>query len=318
MNLFPETPPLRAGILPEEDGHLVYWETFGAASRPSILLLHGGPGGGVTPRMPRLFDPARWHIVAMDQRGSGRSRPHAGDDVAALKANTTAHLVQDIERLRSELGIEHWHVYGSSWGTTLALAYALSHPERVSGMILAAIATTTREEIDFLYGGAGMFLPEAFEAFQAGAPEGQGGVGLAAAYGDRLTSNDPKAESDAAKAWCRWEEAVVTLDPRAEAMPRYADPRFRLGFARLVTHYFRNLAWLGTPILERTDKIAQLPAVLINSRLDLSVPFATAWNLHRAMPRSDLVAIPGSLHGTLYGPLSEAVMKAGEKFATGD
>lgn len=318
MNLFPETPPLRTGILPEEDGHLVYWETFGAASRPSILLLHGGPGGGVTPRMPRLFDPARWHIVAMDQRGSGRSRPHAGDDVAALKANTTAHLVQDIERLRSELGIEHWHVYGSSWGTTLALAYALSHPERVSGMILAAIATTTREEIDFLYGGAGMFLPEAFEAFQAGAPEGQGGVGLAAAYGDRLTSNDPIAESDAAKAWCRWEEAVVTLDPRAEAMPRYADPRFRLGFTRLVTHYFRNLAWLGTPILERTDKIAQLPAVLINSRLDLSVPFATAWSLHRAMPRSDLVAIPGSLHGTLYGPLSEAVMKAGEKFATGD
>lgn len=317
MNLFPETPPLQSGRLPEDDGHLVHWETFGTASRPAILLLHGGPGGGVGARMPRLFDPDRWHIVAMDQRGCGRSRPHAGDDVAALSANTTVHLVRDIERLRSHLAIEQWHVYGSSWGTTLALAYALTHSAHVSGMILAAIATTTREEIDFLYGGAGLFLPEAFEQFQAGAPDGRGGVGMAAAYGNLLTSDDPVVQSAAAEAWCRWEEAVIAVDPRAEPSKRYADPRFRLGFARLVTHYFRNLAWLDTPILDQMERIAHLQAVLINSRLDLSVPFATAWNLHRAMPHSELVAIPGSLHGTLYGPLSEAVIKAGEEFAAG-
>lgn len=318
MSLFSETSPLQSGTLPEEDGHQVFWETFGTASRPAMLLLHGGPGGGVSSRMPRLFDPDRWHIIAMDQRGSGRSRPHAGDDVAALRANTTAHLVRDIERLRIRLAIDRWHVYGSSWGTTLALAYALAHPEPVSGLILAAIATTTRQEIDFLYGGAGMFLPEAFEAFQAGAPEGTGGIGMAAAYGDRLTADDPAVQAAAAEAWCRWEAAVIAVDPRAEPNRRYEDPRFRLGFARVVTHYFRNLAWLDMPILDRMDRIAHLPAVLINSRLDLSVPFVTAWNVHRAMPRSQLVAIPGSLHGTLYGPLSDAVIEAGERFASGD
>lgn len=318
MSLFSETQALQSGTLPEEDGHLVHWETFGNTSRPALLLLHGGPGSGVSSRMPRLFDPDRWHIVAMDQRGSGRSLPHAGDDVEALNANTTAHLIRDIERLRSHLSIGQWHVYGSSWGSTLALAYAQAHPSKLSGLILAAIATTTRQEIDFLYGGAGMFLPEAFEAFQAGAPEGAGGIGMAEAYGDRLISGDPIVQFDAAKAWCRWEESVIAVDPRAEPAKQYEDPRFRLGFARVVTHYFRRLAWLDTPILEQMDRIAHLPAVLINSRLDLSVPFATAWNIHRAMPHSHLVAIPGSLHGTLYGPLSDAVIAAGKQFATGN
>lgn len=280
-----------------------------------MLLLHGGPGGGIKPRMPRLFDPEHWHIIAMDQRGAGQSRPNAGEDVAALMANTTTDLIRDIERLRSLLRIEHWHLYGSSWGTTLALAYALQHPARVKGMILAAIATTTREEIDFLYGGAGMFLPEAFEAFQAGAPQGKPGLGMAAAYGDLLTCGNLAVEAAAAQAWCAWEEAVIMMDPRAEAPTQYSDPRYRLGFARLVTHYFRNLAWLDVPILDQMEILAKLPAVLINSRLDLSVPFSTAWQLHRAMPQSDLVEIPGSLHGTLYGPLSDAVIEAGRKFS---
>lgn len=315
MSLFPATEPLRSGTLPEEDGHLVHWQTFGTPSNPAMLLLHGGPGGGIKPRMPQLFDPERWHVIAMDQRGAGKSRPYAGDDVAALEANTTADLISDIERLRSLLSIENWHLYGSSWGTTLALAYAVQHPTRVKGMILAAIATTTREEIDFLYGGAGMFLPEAFEAFQADAPTGNGGIGMAAAYGDLLTCGDPTIEAAAAEAWCAWEQAVIMLDPRAEVPAQYADPRYRLGFARLVTHYFRNLAWLDAPILDQKDVLAKLPAVLINSRLDLSVPLSTAWQLHRVMPLSELVVIPGSLHGTLYGPLSDAVIEAGQKFS---
>ena len=313
--LFPVTPPLRSGWLPEEDGHAVWWQTFGVASRPAIVLLHGGPGGGTAERMPRLFDPARWHIVTTDQRGAGRSRPHAGRDVRALEANTTAHLVANLERLRAHLGIARWTVYGASWGTTLAQAYAHAHRERVAGLILAAVTTTGRAEIDQFYGGTGDFLPEAFEAFQAGAPEGAPGVDMARAYGDRLTSGDPGIEAAAALAWCRWEEAVLQVDPRAEPSGRFADPTFRLGFARVVTHYFRHLAWLDPPLLERPGALAGLPVSLASSRLDLSCPLSTAWRLHRAVPGSHLAVIPGSLHGTLYGPLAEAVVKAGQRHA---
>ncbi len=315
--LFEETTPLQSGYLEQQDGHSVYWETFGNAARPAILLLHGGPGDGVSPRMPRLFDPDRWHIVAMDQRGGGRSRPHAGDSLEALHANTTEHLLNDIERLRDLLGIERWHVYGSSWGATLAQAYAHAHPQRVSGLILAAVTSTSQFEIDFLYGGAGNFLPEAFEEFQAGAPEGAPGMGMAAAYHGRLVTGDPAAQEAAALAWCRWEEAVLKVDPRAETPKLSADPRFSIGFARIVTHYFQNLAWLDPPLLERAGALKDMPAVLINSRTDLSTPLSTAWKLHRAMPRSELVVLPGSLHGTLYGPLSEAVIEAGNSFASG-
>lgn len=317
MTLFPATPPLRSGTLPEEDGHRVFWRTFGAPSRPAILLLHGGPGGGIPARMPRLFDPARWHVVALDQRGAGRSAPHAGDDVAALRANTTRHLVRDVERLRGALGVERWHLYGSSWGATLAQAYAHAHPDRVAGMILAAVTSTSRFEIEFLYWGAGAFLPEAHEAFRAGAPEAEGGVALCAAYAERLTRGAPAEAAAAARAWCRWEEAVLQVDPRAEPTGAFAEPRFRLGFARVVTHYFRDLGWLDPPLLERAPALAGIPAVLINSRTDLSCPLATAWRLHRAMPRLELVVVPGSLHGTLYGPLAEAVVAAGRRLANG-
>ena len=186
---------------------------------------------------------------------------------------------------------------------------------RVHGLILAAVTTTGRFEIDNLYGGAGAWLPEAFEAFHAGAPEGEPGMGMAAAYARRLTCGDPEAEHAAALAWCRWEEAVLQVDPRAEPSGHFEDPRFRLCFARVVTHYFRELAWLDSPLLDRAGALAGLPATLINSRLDLSCPLSTAWRLHRAWPGAELVAVPGSLHGTLYGPLSEAVVAAGERHA---
>lgn len=307
--------PLRSGFLPEEDGHEVWWQTFGDESKPAIVLLHGGPGSGTAERMPRLFDPAGWHIVTVDQRGSGRSRPHAGADIRALHANTTDHLVADLERLRLHLGIENWTVYGSSWGSTLAQAYAHSHCDRVDGLILAAVTATSRAELDQLYGGAGAFLPEAFEAFRAGAPDAEPGVGMADAYASLLISGDPQVEENAALSWCRWEEAVLQVDPRAEPTGRFSDPIFRLGFARVVTHYFRQLAWLDPPLLARAHALAGLPVTLINSRIDLSCPLSTAWHLHRSIPGSDLKIIPGSLHGTLYGPLSEAVLAAGRRHA---
>lgn len=315
MALFPQTEPLAAGWLPEQDGHELWWARFGNPARPAILLLHGGPGGGTRPRMARLFDPDRWHIVAMDQRGAGRSRPHAGDDPAALTANTTAHLIGDIERLRRHLGLDRWTVYGSSWGATLAQAYAHARRDRVVGLILAAVTSTSRFEIDFLYGGAGHFLPEAFDAFLAGAPEGRPGVAMAAAYGRRLTCGAVATERAAALAWCRWEEAVLQLDPRAEPSGSFEDARFRLGFARVVTHYFAHLAWLDPPLLDLAPALAGLPMTLINSRLDLSTPLSTAWRLHGAAPGSELVIIPGSLHGTVYGPLAEAIIAAGNRHA---
>lgn len=312
MALFPETDAFQAGYLPVVDGHQVYWETFGNPSKPAILLLHGGPGGGVSPRMPRLFDPEHWHIIAFDQRGAGRSRPHAGDTVAALAANQTTDLVADIERLRLHLGIKNWYLFGSSWGATLAQAYAHAHMTCVAGMILASVTSTSQFEIDFLYGGAGDFLPEAFEKFQAGAPKGAGGVGMCAAYGDLLMSDDPAVVASAAKEWCAWEATVLKVDPRAETPKHFTDLRFSIGFSRVVTHYFRNLAWLDIPLLENAHALADMPVVLINSRMDLSTPLSTAWKMHRRLPSSKLVVIPGSLHGTLYGPLSDAIIEAGE------
>lgn len=309
--LFASTPPLQSGWLPAEGGHEVCWQTFGTPSCPAILLLHGGPGSGTSERMPRLFDPAHWHIVTMDQRGAGRSRPHAGTDLRALVNNTTNHLVADIERLRTALNIESWTVYGSSWGATLAQAYAHAHRDRVAGLILAAVTSTSQAELDNLYGGAGAYLPEAFDAFQAAAPEGEPGVGMAKAYAQRLTCGDAKIEAAAALAWCRWEEAVLQVDPRAEPTGRFEDPVFRLGFARIVTHYFSHLAWLEPPLLHRAPALNDLPTTLINSRLDLSCPLSTAWQLHQALPGSRLIIIPGSLHGTLYGPLAKAVVEAG-------
>ncbi len=313
MPLYAETPPIRCGYLDEEDGYCVFWQSFGAPSRPAILLLHGGPGGGTADRMPRLFDPDLWHIITMDQRGAGRSTPHAGDTRQALHANTTTHLISDIERLRKQLDIAQWYLYGASWGATLAQAYALAHRDHVQGMILASVTSTSGFEIDNLYGAAGAYLPEAFSAFQVGAPEGTPGIGMADAYCHRLMSDDVAARDAAARDWCRWEAAVLEADPRAEPSDRFRDPRFRLGFARVVTHYFRDLAWLTPPLLERAAELAGLPAILINSRVDLSCPLVTAWKLHQAMPRSELIVLSGGLHGTLYGPLSEAIVSAGNR-----
>lgn len=314
MPLYPPTDPLRSGYLPELDGHKVFWQTYGNARGPAIVLLHGGPGGGTQDNLHRLFDPDHWHIITTDQRGSGRSMPHAGDTTDALIANTTDHLVQDLERLRQVCGVERWFVYGGSWGSTLAQAYAQAHLNRVLGLILCAVTTTSQAELDFLCGGAGQFLPEAFDRFRSGAPDGTPGVAMAEAYYHLLTSDDPEVAAAAAMDWCTWEEAVLLVDPRAKPGGRFKDPRFRLGFARVVTHYFRKLAWLEPPLLDRAGRLSDLPAVLINSRLDLSCPLSTAWALHRSMPWSELTIIPGSLHGSLTGPLSDAVIAADQTF----
>lgn len=267
------------------------------------------------PGMVQLFDPDRWNIVTIDQRGAGRSTPHAGESAKALHANTTEHLIHDLERLRETLGIETWYIYGSSWGTALGFVYALRHRQRVEGMILAAVATCARNDIDFLYHGARRFLPDAHAVFHSIVPDARDGIEIAAGYGDLLTGSDSGMQIHAARSWCAWEAAVVSHDPRTQANSAYEDDRFALGFARIVTHYFRNLAWLDLPLTAQVHRLTDLDITMIHSRLDLSTPLLTPWRLHKAMPSSKLVIIPGGLHATVYGPLSEAIIETGKRIS---
>ncbi len=287
--LFPEIEPFEAGLLDVGEGNRVYWETCGNPGGKPAVVVHGGPGSGCTPLHRRFFDPTRYRIVLFDQRGSGRSIPHAGDPETSLEHNTTDHLVRDMEALRSHLGIDRWLVFGNSWGSTLALVYGQRHPERVSEMVLVAVTTTDREEIDWLYHGAGQFFPEAWERFRAGAGVSNPYDGLAAAYSRLLDGPDPDVRERAAVEWCQWEDAVVSA---AEPNPRYEDPRFRMGFARLVTHYFHHGAWLAPrQIIRDVHRLHGIPAVLIHGRLDVSAPLVTAEELAGAWPRSELTVV---------------------------
>ena len=287
--LFPEIEPFEAGLLDVGEGNRVYWETCGNPGGKPAVVVHGGPGSGCTPLHRRFFDPTRYRIVLFDQRGSGRSIPHAGDPETSLEHNTTDHLVRDMEALRSHLGIDRWLVFGNSWGSTLALVYGQRHPERVSEMVLVAVTTTDREEIDWLYHGAGQFFPEAWERFRAGAGVSNPYDGLVAAYSRLLNGPDPDVRERAAVEWCQWEDAVVSA---AEPNPRYEDPRFRMGFARLVTHYFHHGAWLAPrQIIRDVHRLHGIPAVLIHGQLDVSAPLVTAEELAGAWPRSELTVV---------------------------
>ncbi|MDE0579894.1 MAG: prolyl aminopeptidase [bacterium] len=310
--LFPEVEPFDAGHLEVGDGNRVYWETCGNPSGKPAVVLHGGPGSGCTPTHRRLFDPALYRIVLFDQRGSGRSTPHAGDFDTSLEHNTTDHLVRDMEALRSHLGIDQWLVFGNSWGSTLALLYGQRHPVRVSEFVLLAVTTTDREEIRWLYHGAGRIFPEAWERFHAGAGVSGPDDDLVGAYHRLLNSSDPGVREQAATEWCRWEDAVVT---GAEPNPRYEDPCFRMAFARIVTHYFHHGAWLEPrQIIGNAHRLHGIPAVLIHGQLDHSAPLATAEELVRAWPDSELVVVDAS-HLANDPAMAKAAVTATNRFA---
>ena len=295
------------------DGHHVYWEVCGNPGGKPVVNLHGGPGAGCTPNSRRLFDPARYRIVLLDQRGCGRSTPLASVSADALHANTTQHLVADIERLRVHLGIERWLVFGGSWGSTLALAYAERHPERVTGIVLVGIATTTPGEIDWITRGVGKFFPREWERFREGAP---GDGGLVDAYHRLLMHPDPVVQEKAARDWCDWEAAIVAVHPNHVPHPRYSRPEFRLAFARLVTHYWRHAAWLEDGVLLREiGRLANIPAVLVHGRLDFGSPLETAWKLHRAWPSSELVVVSEAGHDGRDPGLTEALVGVLARFA---
>jgi proline iminopeptidase len=311
---YPRAEPFAHGLLDVGDGQQVYWETCGNPDGKPAVVLHGGPGSGCTPGMRCLFDPGAYRVVLFDQRGAGRSLPHAGDPATDLEVNTTEHLLGDLELLREHLGIERWLVYGSSWGSTLGLAYAQRHPARVTEMVLAAVTMTRRSDVRWLYHGVGRFFPAEWVRFRDGVPADQRDGDLVAAYARLLDHPDPGVRERAARGWCEWEDAVVSLEPGWAPDPRYADARFRMAFARVVTHYFRHGAWLEEGrLLRQAHLLAGMPGILIHGRLDLGGPLVTAWELARAWPGSELVVVDGSGH-TSSG-LGDRVVAATDRFA---
>ena len=278
-------------------------------------MLHGGPGSGAGPWWRRLFDPRAYRVVLLDQRGCGRSLPHASEPGADLAANTTQHLIADIELLRRQLSIDRWLVLGGSWGSTLALAYAERHPDRVTEMVLFSVTTTSRREVEWVTRDAGRFFPAQWRRFRDGVPAPERDGSLVEAYSRLLLDPDPAVHERAARDWCAWEDAHVRTRPDDPPDPRYDDPAFRLCFARLVTHYWRHAAWLEDGALIRDALLlGGIPAVLIHGRLDLSSPIDVPWLLAQRWPGSELVLIDGAGHSA--GPaMTAALVAATDRFA---
>ena len=299
----------RGGLLDVGDGQRIHWEEHGAADGTPAVVLHGGPGSGIGAWWRDLLDPAAYRVVLFDQRGAGRSLPDAGDPATSLAANTTHHLIADVETLRAHAGVERWLVLGGSWGATLALAYAQRHPERVSALVLFSVATTTRREVEWITRGVGRHFPAAWARFRDGVPPGERDGSLAEAYARLL--RDPVRREQAARDWCAWEDAHVG----GPHDPRYDDPRFRLRFARLVTHYWRHAAWLGeTELLDGVPRIAGVPGVLVHGRDDVSSPAAVPEALARAWPGAELVLVDGAGHGAQPG-IAAAVRRATDRLS---
>jgi proline iminopeptidase len=292
------SPPYDQGLLDVGDGNLVYWETRGNPDGKPAAIVHGGPGSGLEGSTGRSFDQERYRVVIFDQRGCGRSTPHASDPATDMSVNTTEHLLRDMELLREHLGIERWLLYGGSWGSTLILAYAERHPERVSEIVIPGVTTTRRSEVDWLYRGVGRYFPEAWERFRLGAPEAERDGNLPAAYARLMDSPDEAVRVKAASDWLAWEDAVISKEPLGTPNA-YSNrpPRAQLAFVRICAHYFANGAWLEEGALLRdAGRLAGIPGVLIHGRLDMGSPVGTAWELAQAWPDAQLVVIEDSGH----------------------
>ena len=326
--LYPPIEPYENGMLDVGDGNQVYWETCGNPSGKPAVMVHGGPGQGCTPNMRRGFDPQRYRVVLFDQRGCGRSRPHASDPATDMRHNTTAHLLADMEQLRTHLDVDRWLLCGGSWGSTLALAYAERHPHRVTEIVLTAITTGRRSEADWLYRGAARFFPGEWEQFRAAVPAIERDGDLIAGYARLLEHPDQGVRERAAAAWCAWEDAVLSLEPRMAADASVGTsanpppgpytskgPADLLAFVRICVHYLAHGAWLEEgELLREAHRLAGIPGVLIHGRLDLSCPLDTAWDLARAWPDAELFAPMDSGH---LGSLSkrERLLAALDGFA---
>ncbi|TCP13672.1 proline iminopeptidase [Crenobacter luteus] len=302
MPLFPPTPPRQNGLIDVGDGHRLYWEEVGRACGAPALFLHGGPGAGCSERHRQLFDPDHYRAVLFDQRGAGRSQPFG-----ELSANSTGHLVADIEALRVHLGVERWLVVGGSWGSTLALAYAEAHPERVTGLILRGVFLGRDSEVDWFMHKMGDFQPEARAAFLAALPEAERGD-LLASYYARLTDDDPDVRLAAARAWAGYEDACATLLP--SPTPGGVDSA-AYAIARLEAHYFVHRLFLAdAPLLDGVARIAHLPGVIVQGRYDLVCPPVSAWELAQRWPRAELRMVDAAGHSLWEPGVLEATLAA--------
>jgi proline iminopeptidase len=304
----PLTDPIDAGLLSVSDGNDIYWEISGNPDGKPALYLHGGPGSGLRSGGYRsYFDLQKYRVVGIDQRGCGRSRPLVTSALSELHRNTTQALLEDIEAVRRHLRVESWLVSGVSWGSTLALAYAQAHPERVSELVLVAVTTTSREEVDWITEGVGRIFPEAWQRFEQASIR-RGGERVVEAYARRLATSDIQDRLQAARDWNDWESTHVSLDPNWTPIDRRFDEEQGLVFATLVTHYWSNDGFLrpGKEILDRVSTIAHIPSVLICGRRDISGPVITAWRLHQSWPASRLFIIEPEGHG---GPRSMEQMR---------
>lgn len=296
--MFPALEPRDSGMLAVGDGHELYWERCGNPAGVPAVFLHGGPGSGARPNQRRIFDPEVYDAVLFDQRGAGRSRPLASEPDADLSSNTTGHLIADMEQLREHLGIERWTVLGMSWGSTLGLAYAEAHPERVRALVLALVGMTTRREVEWITRDMGRIFPREWDRFTGAVPDGLRHLPLVDAYATLLFDPDPAVRDHAAREWCAWEDTHVSLASDHTPNPRYEDPEYRLRFARLVTHYWRHAAFLDEgQLLHDAPVLNGIPGVLISGRYDVSGPLETAWRLSQVWTTSRLQVIGDTGHG---------------------
>lgn len=310
--LYPEIEPFDSGMLQVDERHQLYYEQCGNPHGKPVVMLHGGPGGGCSAKMRQFHDPSKYRIVLLDQRGSGRSTPHAD-----LVDNTTWHLVADIETLREHLGIERWQVFGGSWGSTLALAYAQTHPERATELVLRGIFMLRRWELQWFYqDGASHLFPEAWEQYVAPIPPAERGDFIGA-YHRRLTSDDEATRLAAARAWSVWEGATSFLHIDPDFAATHDEPQFALAFARIENHYFVNGGFLDSEdqLLRNVPRIAHIPAVIVHGRYDVVCPVQNAWELHKAWPGSQLVITPASGHSAFEAENTAALVEATDRFA---
>ncbi len=310
--LYPAIEPYETGMLDVGDGHSIYYERVGTRGGKPAVFLHGGPGGGFSAANRCLFDPKIYDVILFDQRGCGRSTPHA-----ELEANTTWHLVADIERLRLLAGVETWLVFGGSWGSTLALAYAETHPERVSALVVRGIYLLSKAELDWYYQfGVSEMFPEKWERFLAPIPEAERGD-MMKAYWRRLTGDDPVAQLAAARAWSAWEgETITLLPPDASFSAPFYDDHYAIAFARIENHYFVHGGWLEEgQLLRNAGQLRGIPGTIVHGRYDMPCPARTAYALHKAWPEADFHLIEGAGHAYLEPGILDQLIRATDRFA---
>lgn len=313
--LYPPIEPHETGVLLVGDGHRVAWEISGNPEGKPVVFLHGGPGSGTSPWQRQFFDPDVYRIVLLDQRGCGRSTPSAAEPEADLRHITTAHLIADLELLRKNLGIETWQVFGGSWGSALALAYAQAHPDVVSELILRGIFTLRRAELEWFYeGGAAALFPDLWEDFIAPIPVLERSR-MIEAYHRRLFDPEPAVHEPAALAWAAWEAATVTLRPDPEQIAAMADPRRAVAFARIENHFFVHRGWWAEgQLLAGIHAIRHIPTVIVQGRHDVVTPMMTAWDLHRAWPEADFQVIDDAGHSAAEPGIRAALRAATDRF----